>query len=430
VVNPTIVMEVGQTYTFVQTDRSNYYHPLGFSYFPDGTHDGVEELEPSIGLGTDPSCAQDATCPAPMYFLNGEYLGEYSNIPQVKSRTTGVDYFGLDDYEPLFFRPLAEWTELGEFSIKLRFDDDSYQKDIFYFCHIHQFMTGRIKLVRNGVPVSNTNDPPLGYKYDEPGPFDLQCGTFGLDDFQLPNPECPYEFVCDPAPENQAFSECIDAIHCHMFAGMTTKVSSHSEIALFLHQMIPHHQNSVNMAKTLLMTNKVKCDDLTTADENPLCILELILRDIINGQNYQIQQMRNILRELNLPLENDCQVAIDNVKTGFQPTTMAPTMAPAVPPVDVAVKPATQSGSSTTSAFSDDIAVSRQSNKNTNYAKNTSKNNPNKRMMMRIGGNQGQNNQRARSKVGNRNHNGHMVARNNNGGTRGTTSRSKTGFVS
>lgn len=26
-VNPTIGLEIGQTYTFLQTDRSNYYHP-------------------------------------------------------------------------------------------------------------------------------------------------------------------------------------------------------------------------------------------------------------------------------------------------------------------------------------------------------------------------------------------------------------------
>jgi hypothetical protein len=80
VVNPTIVLELGETYTFIQRHRSNYYHPMGFAYFPDGAHDDKEELEPGVGLGHDPSCATDKTCPAPMYFLNGEYLGEFSNI--------------------------------------------------------------------------------------------------------------------------------------------------------------------------------------------------------------------------------------------------------------------------------------------------------------------------------------------------------------
>jgi hypothetical protein len=86
--------------------RSNYFHPLGFAYFPDGAHNGVDELEPGIGLGTDTSCVNSLTCPAPMYFLNGVYLGSYSNIDEVAPISTGVADFGLDAYEPMFFREL------------------------------------------------------------------------------------------------------------------------------------------------------------------------------------------------------------------------------------------------------------------------------------------------------------------------------------
>jgi len=32
----------------VPTDRSNYMHPLGFAYFPDGDHVGKNELEPTV----------------------------------------------------------------------------------------------------------------------------------------------------------------------------------------------------------------------------------------------------------------------------------------------------------------------------------------------------------------------------------------------
>jgi hypothetical protein len=86
--------------------RSNWYHPLGFAYFPDGAHDGVDELEPGIGLGTDTSCVGRLSCPAPMYFLDGNYLGNYSNIAAVAPVTAGEGDFGLDAYEPLFFRKL------------------------------------------------------------------------------------------------------------------------------------------------------------------------------------------------------------------------------------------------------------------------------------------------------------------------------------
>lgn len=36
---------------FDQLDSTNWFHPLGFAYFPDGAHEGVEELEEGIGNG-------------------------------------------------------------------------------------------------------------------------------------------------------------------------------------------------------------------------------------------------------------------------------------------------------------------------------------------------------------------------------------------
>ena len=170
-------------------------------------------------------------------------------------------------------------------------------------------MSGRIKLMKNGELLTTEDDPVLGYTYDEPGAFDETCGTYGLDDFQLPHPECPSTFVCDPAPENQQIASCFNAMNCHMVVGMTTGMSSQSNVALFIHQMIPHHQNAVNMAKTLLMTNDAPCDDLTD-DEDPLCVMQVILREIVNGQNFQIQAMRGILESLDLPANDDCTVPV------------------------------------------------------------------------------------------------------------------------
>jgi hypothetical protein len=71
-----------------------------------------------------------------MYFVGGSYVGTYSNIDTVLAPTTGQDNFGLDDYEPKFVYPLVEWVEMGPFSIQLRFDDETYDKDLFYFCHV------------------------------------------------------------------------------------------------------------------------------------------------------------------------------------------------------------------------------------------------------------------------------------------------------
>jgi len=306
-------MEVGKTYKFVQADRSNYYHPLGFAYFPDGAHADADELEPSIvPPGSDSNCGADMSCPAPMYLQGEEYLGTYSNDDTVAQVSSGEDNFGLDDYEPKFFHPIPEWTSYGPFSISLKFDDEEYQQDIFYFCHIHQFMTGRIKLLKDDKPIQDKVDlPALGYEYDSPSDFDKTCGTFGLDKFQLPYPECPEKFVCDVPQDNAnlvQFSSCIDAMDCHMVAGMTTGVTANSEKALFIHQMIPHHQNAVNMAKALLKTGSLECDNLE--DETDDCSLEVILREIINGQNAQIQAMQAILEGSNYPEEDDCKVDV------------------------------------------------------------------------------------------------------------------------
>eukprot|EP00525_Craspedostauros_australis_P000035 CAMPEP_0198119776 /NCGR_PEP_ID=MMETSP1442-20131203/26942_1 /TAXON_ID= /ORGANISM="Craspedostauros australis, Strain CCMP3328" /LENGTH=405 /DNA_ID=CAMNT_0043778311 /DNA_START=63 /DNA_END=1280 /DNA_ORIENTATION=+ len=317
--NPTIGLEYGKVYKFVQSDRSNWYHPLGFAYFADGAHDEKDELEPRVAAptATDKSCALEAesTCPAPMYFKDGNYVGEYSNIPSVANVTMGKDNFGLDDYEPLFFHPPSDWTSYGDFEIKLMYPETAgFDGDIFYFCHIHQFMTGRIKFLKNDVLVAkDKNEPVIPYEYDVVSDYDKDCGTFNLDAFQLPHPECPDRFVCDVPGDNSAlkqFSSCIDSMNCHMMAGMTTGVTAGSAQALFMHQMIPHHQNAVNMAKALLNTNELKCDDLENPMETDDCTLEIILREIINTQNAQIQSMRGILDSKKYPEEDDCKVEI------------------------------------------------------------------------------------------------------------------------
>ncbi|CAM9664428.1 unnamed protein product, partial [Ascophyllum nodosum] len=71
----------GETYMFDQLDSSNWYHPLGFAYYPDGAHDGVDELEEGVGNGD-----------APVYVINGELSD-------------------LDTYEPQFLYPEEAWLE-------------------------------------------------------------------------------------------------------------------------------------------------------------------------------------------------------------------------------------------------------------------------------------------------------------------------------
>lgn len=134
-VNPTLHLTVGRTYLFDQSDVSNWYHLIGFSYEPDGAHAGVDELEPGIAPG-DVACADTLSCPAPMYWMNGTYTGFYSNNPDLfPIPDSPSDDFGLGAVEPLFFHPLGDWEGYGTFVAALNFDVP-YDQDIFYFCHV------------------------------------------------------------------------------------------------------------------------------------------------------------------------------------------------------------------------------------------------------------------------------------------------------
>jgi len=296
--NPTLEMKIGTTYVFDQSGKTNHMHPLGFAYYPGGAHNGLNELEPGLKpMNSKSSCDEDMSCPAPMYMVDGEYVGKYSNNAMYTPVTAGEDDFGLDVIEPQFFHPLPQWLEKS-WSVTVKFDITDVDQDIFYFCHIHQYMSGRIKLIgADGKKVSEKDTPELGFEYDMPSSYDKECGTHNTGDFQLPNKMCPEAFVCE-VPESNAplknFASCIESMNCAMVNGMTTYVKSDSQIALFVHQMIPHHQNAVNMAKALLKSEALKCDDITD-DENAHCVIEEVARSIMNSQNYQIQQMRGVL---------------------------------------------------------------------------------------------------------------------------------------
>jgi len=259
----------------------------------------------------------DMTCPAPMYILNDEMMGKYSNNADVAPVTKDEEDFGLDAYEPEFFWPPDQWAENGHYGVTVKFDVDDYTDDIFYFCHIHQFVSGRIKFVdADGKALNPEDTPEMPYEYETPSEYDQTCGTYNLGEFQLPHAECNEMYVCNVPDENPVltkFANCVDSMNCAMQVGMTTGAHDQDTIALFNHQMIPHHQNAVNMAKALLKTQAIKCDDITYADESDDCMMLSIVKSIMGGQNYQIQQMQNVLDDLGYPEVDDCPVAISGI---------------------------------------------------------------------------------------------------------------------
>ena len=71
------------------------------------------------------------------------------------------------------------------------------------------------------------------------------------------------------------------------------------------------------MAKLLLLEGANKCDDLTNEDDQQ-CIMERLLRDIINTQNHQIQQMVGYLEAFDFPETDNCVVEIDTISTTIE----------------------------------------------------------------------------------------------------------------
>merc|ERR1719424_2696455 len=48
-VNPKLTLAAGTTYTFDQSDASNWYHPVGFSYIAGGAHTECADGEGAMG---------------------------------------------------------------------------------------------------------------------------------------------------------------------------------------------------------------------------------------------------------------------------------------------------------------------------------------------------------------------------------------------
>eukprot|EP00961_Rhodomonas_salina_P179316 2419523-Rhodomonas_salina.1 len=97
-------MEAGKHYKFdqdftTQPSIANHMHPLGFVYYPDGSHKGKDELEPGVKPpGSTGTCNTDNSCQSPMYYGGADgttFLGGDD------------DEFGLDAYEEQFM----DWSE-------------------------------------------------------------------------------------------------------------------------------------------------------------------------------------------------------------------------------------------------------------------------------------------------------------------------------
>jgi hypothetical protein len=99
-----------------------------------------------------------------------------------------------------------------------------------------------------------------------------------------------------------------------MFNGMTMN-KNYNKVALFLHQMIPHHQQAVNQAKLLMLNGEFSCpqEDLRSNEYN--CVLTNLVLIIINAQNAQIQTFRMLLESYVFPKFDRCNLRKSGAKS-------------------------------------------------------------------------------------------------------------------
>merc|ERR1719247_1944058 len=183
--------------------------------------------------------------------------------------------------------------------------DTAYKTDIFYFCHIHAGMSGYIKIAdASGTVVSTTGtgDALIASDYHKtPSMYDLSCGTYGLDDYKVGGAkECASEdFFCGGVGSlaSGSFGDCLHSMDCAMDYNMRTTLDATSDATSFMHQMIPHHNNAINMAKLLM-----KKDTTLAADD----AITDILWSIINNQGMQVQFMGGWLEGESKPASAVC----------------------------------------------------------------------------------------------------------------------------
>jgi len=306
--SPVLALKKGETYTLIQHDITNWMHPLGLAYYPDGAH-GYKHFEevPELEFPTPDTCdqAQFSCNPgagvkqAPLYGIDEVY----ETYDDWNNGETG----GLDIYEPAFKVPQEQWQE-HKYSVRITVPLESKTKEFFYFCHIHSGMSGLIKvadstedakldpkLTNVSGPAKDSNilvqkfDPKMYYKQADE--FDTNCGTSEVSKYNSEKEKfCPGQnFLCEH--QNKDFSSCMEAIGCKMNYEMRVEEDS-NPLVVFMDQMIPHHVNAVNMAKIALK----HAQDAVGYDDEDLDVPAL-LRNIINKQNEQIQEMENWLKK-------------------------------------------------------------------------------------------------------------------------------------
>jgi uncharacterized protein (DUF305 family) len=301
-INPKLQLTAGTTYTFDQSDVSNWYHPVGFAYIAGGAHTECTASDGTVG-----------ECPE----LGGESAGTtiqyYVDGVAVTSDESG---FGLDAYEPLFFNSQDWWGEQNDanpYQVTLTIPSDASYTIIYYFCHIHAGMSAEIEIIGSSATSTTViNTDVIGSETQTSAQaiyttiveeeqatlssYDEACGTHNSADYNASHSTCKGKhFLCgDDA--SSSFAQCLTAVDCQMHHEMAVSMPANtSRFATFARQMIAHHQNAVAMAKVLANFHNESDYPAAGTEDQDMEWAEGLVRNIINVQNFQIQQMQGWL---------------------------------------------------------------------------------------------------------------------------------------
>jgi len=89
---------------------------------------------------------------------------------------------------------------------------------------------------------------------------------------------------------------------------MRSNLHPTNPVVTFVHQMIPHHKNAINMAKALMTEDTLSCSDAKESD----CDMENVLWAIVNEQNHQIATMSSWLEEYGYEASDICTLDDDS----------------------------------------------------------------------------------------------------------------------
>eukprot|EP00964_Phaeocystis_antarctica_P025763 scaffold14500_cov73-Phaeocystis_antarctica.AAC.2 len=290
-VNPKLTLAAGTTYTFDQSDASNWYHPVGFSYIAGGAHTSCMDSTGAAG-----------ECPE----LGGETPTTIQYHVNDAAVTTDESGFGLDAYEPLFFNSQDWWGAQKAFKVTLTIPTTALYTKIYYFCHIHAGMSAEIEITGStGGTVLNPATLGMESQASAQAIFtgilaaeqktvsthDQACGTYNTYAADTKSSCTNSHFLCGDGARGD-YETCLGAIDCQMHHDMAVSVpAGASKFATFARQMIPHHQNAVSMAKSLIKFHTAADYAAPAGEEDDHAAAEGLARNIINVQNAQIQML-------------------------------------------------------------------------------------------------------------------------------------------